>query len=174
MKPIVYSIYFLFYAASICKSAPPVKKINAFKQASIPGIMPRVTENEIKPNEEIKPAYNYWFYLEVQKKKNIRITGLWINGIRFDIKMDSIQNLPVKKIIYTGATGNDTITLAPETRHQVILIYPSAIAAQSTTVSKYLEELITQNELVISYTCKGKIYYSKAKTIRLLPPDVRV
>lgn len=172
MKPIVLSICFLFCMAGICQAAPPVKKLHAFKQASIPGIVPRLPENENKPKEERKPDYNYWFYLEVQKKKNIRITGLWINGVCFDIKTDSIQNLPVKKIIYTGATGNDTLTLAPETRHRVILVYPAALANQSITVTKKTEELINRNELVIRYTCKGKIYYAKVKTIRLLAPDV--
>lgn len=175
MKPILFSFLFLFLRAELSRANPPVKKIHAFKQASIPGMLPRLPENENKPTEERKPNYNYWFYLEVKKKKNIEITGLWINGIRSEIKIDSIKNLPVKKISYNGATVNDTVILAPETRNLVLLIYPSGTgtAVPEATGSKYPEDLISKHELVISYSCKGKKYYAKVRSIRTLAPDVR-
>ena len=84
---------------------PPVKKVYGYKQASIPGIIPDYSEeNDIQPSGKtrLKQNYNYWFYLEFPKTEKINITGLWIAGIRHDIKADTITDLPVRKIIFTG------------------------------------------------------------------------
>src|SRR5215204_3355806 len=81
---------------------PPVKKVYGYKQASIPGILPDYSEeNDIQQSGNTKPKqnYNYWFYLEFPKTEKINITGLWISGIRYDIKADTITDLPVIKIV---------------------------------------------------------------------------
>ena len=172
MRLVILHIYFFCCLAGVGFAKPPVKKVHAYKQGSIPGIVPRINENTQKA--ERKPSFNYWFYLELGNNEKIEITGLWISGTQSELKMENVTKLPVKKIIYSGASVNDTVTMVPATRNKVILVYPSATTAITSPVSNYLEKLITGHELVIRYACNGKKYYAVAKKINILPSDVRV
>jgi len=153
---------------------PPVKKVYGYKQASIPGILPNYSdENDIQPSGKTKHKqnYNYWFYLEFPKTEKINITGLWIAGIRHDIKADTITDLPVRKIVFTGMEKNDTTIMVPVTKNKIILIYPSGESKLDD--SKYALNLARQNELVVRYTWKNNIYYTTMKKLKELDPDVR-
>ena len=153
---------------------PPVKKVYGYRQASIPGILPSYSEeNDIQPTGKTKPKqnYNYWFYLEFPKNEKINITGLWIAGIRYDIKSDTITDLPVRKIVYTGMEKNDTTIMVPLTKNNIVLIYPSGESKIDN--SKYALNLARSNELVIRYAWKNKIYYTTMKKLKELNPDVR-
>ena len=153
---------------------PPVKRVYGYKQASIPGILPNYSdENDIQPSGKTKHKqnYNYWFYLEFTKTEKINITGLWIAGIRHDIKSDTITDLPVRKIVFTGMEKNDTTIMVPATKNKIILIYPSGESKLGD--SKYALNLARQNELVVRYTWKNNIYYTTMKKLKELDPDVR-
>jgi hypothetical protein len=156
------------------KVKPPVKKVYGYRQASIPGILPNYSEeNDIHPTGKTKPkqSYNYWFYLEFPKTEKINITGLWISGIRHEIKSDTITDLPVRKIIFTGMEKNDTTILVPVTKNKVVLIYPSGESKFDD--SKYALNLARSNELVVRYVWKNKTYYTTMKKLKELNPDVR-
>jgi hypothetical protein len=172
MRLLILHIYFLCCLAGVGFAKPPVKKVHAYKQGSIPGIVPRLNDHTQK--SERKPSFNYWFYLELGQHDKIEITGLWIGGIQSEYKMEIISHLPVNKIISSGATVNDTVTMVPATRNKVILIYPSATTAKNSHNSNYLEKLIAGHELVIRYAGNGKKYYAVAKKIEILPSDVQV
>jgi len=153
---------------------PPVKKVYGYKQASIPGILPNYSkENDIHPTGKTKPTqhYNYWFYLEFPKTEKINITGLWISGIRHDIKSDTITDLPVRKIVFTGMEKNDTTIMVPATKNKIVLIYPSG--ESKINDSKYALNLARSNELVVRYVWKNKTYYTTMKKLKELNPDVR-
>jgi len=153
---------------------PPVKKVYGYKQASIPGILPDYSEeNDIQPSGKTKQKqnYNYWFYLEFPKTEKINITGLWIAGVRHDIKAESITDLPVRKIVFTGMEKNDTTIMVPATKNKIILIYPSG--ESKIDDSKYALNLARQHELVVRYSWKNKIYYATLKMLKELDPDVR-
>lgn len=166
--------FLLVFACTITTSAQ-VKKIYAYKQASIPGNIISTEDNDIKENGVKQPEqtqnFNYWFYISVPKKEKVIITGLWINNQQYDIKTESVSNLPVKKIIYTGVDKNDTTVMVPATNNKIILISP---VAKKTGDSKYALNFTRLNELVIRYSWKGKIHYTTVKKIKELAPDVRV
>ncbi len=152
----------------------PVKKVYGYKQASIPGILPNYSEeNDLQPSGKTKPKqnYNYWFYVEFLKTEKINITGLWISGIRYDIKKDTITDLPVRKIVFTGMEKNDTTIMVPATKNKIMLVYPSG--ESKIDDSKYALNLARLNELVIRYTWKNKNYYTSMKKLKELNPDVR-
>jgi len=111
------------------------------------------------------------FYLEFPKTEKINITGLWIAGIRHDIKADTITDLPVRKIVFTGMEKNDTTIIIPIKKNKIILIYPSGESKLND--SKYALNLARQNELVVRYTWKNNIYYTTMKKLKELDPDVR-
>src|SRR6185436_10715942 len=151
-----------------------VKKIYAYKQASIPGNIIARDDNDIKEKDEKKQTeqnFNYWFYVSIPKTAKVTITGLWINGRQYDIKSETVTNLPVKKIVYTGLEKNDTITMVPATANKIVLIYPASVKKDD---AKYALNLAKTNELVIRYTSKGKTHYTTMKKIKELLPDVRV
>lgn len=153
---------------------PPVKKVYGYKQASIPGILPNYSEeNDIQPTGKVKPKqnYNYWFYIEFSKTEKINITGLWISTIRHDIKVDTITQFPVRKIVFTGMEKNDTTIMVTATKNKVLLVYPSG--ENKVDDSKYVLNLARINELVIRYTWKKSTYYTTVKKLKELNPDVR-
>lgn len=173
-KRVFISLICLF-AVSVSSYAQ-VKKVYAYKQASIPGNIIGNDENDIKENNgakqtERKQNFNYWFYLSIPKKEKVTITGLWINNKQYEIKLDSITDLPVKKIIYTGLEKNDTIIMVPVSANKIILIYPASVKKDD---SKYALNLARTNELVIRYIWKGKTHYTTIKKIKELTPDIRV
>jgi len=174
-KKIFIPVFFLIVIVSgFTQAKPPVKKVYGYKQASIPGILPNYSEeNDIQPSGKIKRKqnYNFWFYLEFQKTEKINITGLWISGIRHDIRTDTITDLPVRKIIFTGMQKNDTTIMVPVTKNKIILVYPSG--ESKINDSKYALNLAHLNELVLSYVWKNNTYYTTMKKLKELTPDVR-
>ena len=173
-KVFIPLILLLVLLSSFIQAKPPVKKVYGYKQASIPGILPNYSEeNNIHPTGKSKPKqnYNYWFYLEFLKTEKINITGLWISGIRYDIKADTITNLPVRKIVFTGMEKNDTTIMVPVTKNKIILVYPSGESKFND--SKYALNLARLNELVVRYVWKNKTCYATMKKLKELNPDVR-
>lgn len=171
---LIFSIFlFLTSSFGFIQVKPPVRKLHGYKQASIPGIQPNYTEENDNAEREPKRHYNYWFYLEILKTEKINIKGLWISGIAHDIKTETVEQLPVKKIIYTGSEKNDTTLMVPVTRNKVILVYPAGISKDTVIRSKYIRTITGSNELVICYSWKNKIYYSSIKKLKEINPDVR-
>lgn len=171
-KKMIIALICLFSIASA--GYGQVKKVYAYKQASIPGNIIANDENDIpgnngKKSTERKQNFNYWFYLSIPKKEKVNVTGLWIDGKQYEIKSETVTDLPVKKIIFTGLEKNDTTIMVPVTVNKVLLVYPAAVKSAGTKL-----KLAATNELVIRYTWKGKIYYTSIRAIKELAPDVRV
>lgn len=174
-KKIFIPVFLLIVIVSgFIQVKPPVKKVYGYKQASIPGILPNhAGEDDADPKGKTrhKQNYNYWFYLEFPKTEKVNITGLWISGIRYDIKTDTITDLPVRKIIFTGLGTNDTMIMVPVTKNKILLVYPSAENKKED--SKYALSLASMNELVVRYVWKKNTYYTSLKKLKELDPDVR-
>lgn len=159
------------FTVSFSQEINSVKKIYAYKQASLPGIQPNTLES--RNIQETKTTYNYWFYFVINKSEKIKITELWIEGNKFNVKSDTVKKLPVYKITYTAASGNDTLTMVPFTKNRVLLVNPARLAKDST-ISDYLKDLTKSHELVITYYRNGKKYYRVVKKIFELEPEARM
>jgi hypothetical protein len=154
----------------------PIKRAYGYKQATIPGILPRYEENSgIQPAAKTKPkqTFNYWFYLEISNTEKINITGLWISGLQHDIKTEVINDLPVRKIIFTGLDKNDTMIMVPVTKNKVVLVYPSGETTNKKTNSNYIRQLTSKYDLVIRYLWKKQTHYATIKNLKAISPDVR-
>jgi hypothetical protein len=177
MKGKIY-IQFLFLfvipSSGFIQVKPGIKKVYGYKQASIPGILPNYSEeNDIKPTGKNKPKqnYNYWFYIELPKTERISVTGLWIAGIQHELKSETVNNLPVRKIIFTGSDKNDTTVMVPFSKNKIMLVYPTGESKHDD--SKYAINLARLNELVLRYVWKNRTYYTTLKKLKELNPDVR-
>ena len=178
LKRLFILAFFLpIIASCFAQVKTPVKRSYGYKQASIPGIVPRYEENsDIQPTSnktKTKQNYNYWFYLEISNTEKITITGLWIAGVQHDIKTETINELPVRKIIFTGLDKNDTTIMVPVTNNKVVLVYPSGETTNKKTNSSYIKQLASKNELVIRYLWKKQTYYATIKNLKEFDPDVR-
>lgn len=155
----------------------PVIKIHAYKQVSIPGIIPRLPgDNDINPKNEgaeKKQNFNFWIYLELSNDVNFQITELLIEGNIYDLKMESVEKVPVTKIIYDGSEKNDTVIMVPLTSNKVKLVYPSGLKPGAKPATNFIKKVASKNELVICYRAGNKDYYSTVKELTNLPPDVR-
>lgn len=168
-------ISFISLFVIIASGCAQVKKVYAYKQASIPGIVPASDENDIKENNGSKntgwkQTYNYWFYLSIPKTNSITVTGLWIDGKQYELKWEIVNNLPVKKIVFTGLEKNDTTIMVPVTTNKILLVYPQS---EKQVDPNHVLNLAGTNELVIRYTLKNKTRYTAVKKIKELTPDVR-
>jgi hypothetical protein len=172
---LLFSTTIIFLLPVPAQLTYPLKKLYAYKQAGIPGIQPGVTgEAGDKQKGKRKESFNYWFYLVFSKSGMINITGLWLSGKKFTVKTEPITELPVKKINYTSASGNDTVTLVPFTKNAVLLTYPAGEDKDTAAVSKYLSDLVSKNELVITYYWKGKKFYKVSRKITVLDPEAKM
>lgn len=158
----------LYTVILVCISAtaqikPVIKKIHAYRQATTPGIPPA-------GNAERIPTYNYWIYIENSGK--ISVADIWISGKRFSVKTEPVKKTPVMKINYNAPNGTDTAILVPETKYNVMLIYPSGKIKDSSIGSKYVSGIIKKSELVIGYFWKGKKYFAPVKAFISLEPDI--
>ena len=174
-KIIVFVLFALFLKTSaFTQTNTPIKKIHAYKQASIPGIKPAIPNDDENKLQNSKPASNnYWIYVEISRFSKVFITDIWITGTRLKVKSETITDLPVIKIDYLAVSGMDTIILVPATANKVILISPKGFHTGSFSASKYLTDLVSKNELVIGYLFKGKKYFKALKTIIMLEPEAR-
>lgn len=172
-KKIFIPVFLLIVIVSgFTQMKPPLKKVYGYKQVSIPGIISNKNEeNDTQPSGKTKQNYNYWFYLEFPKTEKVNITGLWISSIRHGIKKDTITDLPVRKIIFTGLGRNDTTIMVPATKNRILLVYPSGESKKEN--SKYELKLASLNELVVRYVWKKNTYYTSVKKLKELDPDVR-
>src|SRR5215204_958253 len=104
-KVFIHVILLFVILSGFTQVKAPVKKTFGYKQASIPGILlnyPEETGIQQSGKAKHKQNYNYWFYLEISRTEKINITGLWISGVQYDIKKETINDLPVRKIVFTG------------------------------------------------------------------------
>lgn len=159
----------LIIPGSVIIAGPPVKKIHAYKQASIPGMKPG-----LPVKTERKPSFNYLIYLEIRIGKEVSFSEIWIDGQKQKIRTEDIEHTPVTKTIFNGSGKNDTTTLVPFTERKVILVYPSGLPDNPASDSKKLNRLAKKNDLVIVYTYKGKTCFARARSIRELEPDTHV
>lgn len=168
-KSLLLSLVALCFMAQVFGQAKcPVKKIYAYKQASLPGIQPLTAENG---GGERKETFNYWLYLIIPDSKNININNIWIVGKKFSVKTETVETTPVNKSNNISGAGNETIELVPKTKHRVILIYPSGLNNEAEDLSARILKKIKKNELVFNFTWKEKKRFSGKKLIKVLNPE---
>lgn len=162
------AVLILLFIAGTCSFSQgiyPVKKLHSYKQQSLPGVRPEA-------NEEPARNYNYYFFVEIGKSFSIRLVDLWIDGKKYSFEKDTIRTTPYYKIIQTGAILPDTISLVSRTSNKVIMFYPTGLLEDDRKRTLYIENLIRNNEMVISYIYKGKKYYVAKKKMTILPSEV--
>jgi hypothetical protein len=141
--------------------AQPALKLYGYSQSHLPGMVPKGTKGN--GSQE-----NYYVYLQHKTSDKISPEELYVKGVRYSFSqknaplpvMHSNNNIPVKQVNTVLVPANGLKTIAVNTGN--------IISYRGRTSKK----LISENELVISYTWKGKHYYKMLKKLTVLEPQM--
>lgn len=166
MKKFFFTFFVLAGFLSCKAQSKGSISLYGYKQAVLPGTIPKgVTDENGKEVEiEYKPRYNYFIYTA----SNARIypVEIWINGQAYAVKTNEISQTPVEHFNPTGSPENGEKTiLVPKTSKKVIQI---TLAPSISTQNAKAKTLSDTNELVLIYKQNGRSYYSSLKKIKEL------
>jgi hypothetical protein len=152
MKKNILLIGTLFFIGTLHAQ---VKKVYGFVQHTQGGaIQDDKTGNKNYAKEKTGDE-RYFVFIEIKKNTTACIQQVWIKGIAYTFKPDTIRKFPV---IHESPNGGEMIprdTLIKSSREQVIqlmnLTRSNAVKALSNT-----KRMIAANSIVIIYKSKGK------------------
>ncbi|HEX5653941.1 MAG TPA: hypothetical protein VFX58_12760 [Chitinophagaceae bacterium] len=145
--------------ASFYSLAQPNVKLYGYSQLSTPGM---VTDKKAanKPGKSWDAALDYFIYLSFNRALSIQPKEVWIKGKRFTITSSKTVATPVY------SPGN-TLLVAQSSSKVMELKHDSPLPTLASA-SLWLKNMISQNELVVAYSWKGKKYYKALKSIKEL------
>lgn len=149
---------FVFTVQNITAQTATVKKIYAYKQQILPGKKPGATE-------EVKTKEHFFMYAEVEKNKKVSVTGVWINYNYYNCTAKQQIKTPVQKNIMDGM---EAYTFVPKTKNNVYELIAGKMQEPAPRPGRELGLLLQKNEVVVSYTYKGKQYYATAEKMIIL------
>jgi hypothetical protein len=154
----VLLIAMISVSQNISAQTNPVKKIYAYRQSILSGKKP-------SQYEKAKATERFYIYAEVSKKQKSIINGIWINNTYYSFRVKQQLKQPVKKVMMEGM---EEFTFVPKTSNDVYEMIIDKKKEPSPRPGRELGLLLQQNEVVISYTCKGKQHYASAEKMIVL------
>lgn len=147
-------------------------KLYAYSQIVIPGVAPRdvITESGNPLPVERKQRKNTWIYLTYPVNIDLKQCELYIKGVRYNFQAEYVVKTPVTYTDYNIPDFPKTIELVPKSENKVLRLTP--LKQLSSKPSTHLKKLFKENELVVSYTVKGRKYYSVLKNFIVIEPAV--
>ena len=155
------------------KQKCPFTRLYAYVQPVLQGVSPKgpVEEGSHQSNPALKTGMtNYLFYVMLRENTFVVPTVLWIKGQGFEVKKDTMRQLPVK-VPSTDAAGKVIeIELVPSTSKIVLLLTPGPQLNFFAPPEPALQALLDKNELVIEYMWKEETCYFSASKLKKLDP----
>lgn len=150
---------------SVAGFAQPSVKLYGYSQLYIPGMVPQREIPGENGGKEVRTSFtttNYYVYIRssvLLQPQEIWIGGKWHAAARTLIKSTPIiGEEPQKK------------TLVPFTNLKVQQVELGDTLSNSLAITPTLQKMMTANDLIISYTWKGKKYYATKKKLIVLEP----
>ncbi len=169
---------FLFGPLLLCfvsfspKQICPISNVYAYLQTASPGISPKGPVEEGDNESKAIPSTtksNYFIYMLSKKKYSFSPTVLWINSQGYEIKMDTITNLPVTiPVIPTADVTKQKTVFVPSTSKRVVMLTPGAVMNFFAPPPPELQKLLDTNELVIEYRWNDETCYFSVPKIKVL------
>ena len=170
-RTIPFIALFIYIVSFAPKHKCPIDKAYVYSQPVLGGKSLRGYVEEGKSESKSLPGSgksNYLFYLLLHRKAIIKPVVLWIKGQGFEVKMDTIKNLPVK-IPDTDASGKQIeIQLVPSTSKRVVMLTPGSQLNFFAPPEARLQKLLDANELVIEYRWNEETCYFPISIIEKL------
>lgn len=150
-----------------------IKQVYAWQQQVLSGVRPQeiVQEN----NSGIRTTAtagktNQLIYAECIPQAKIRWSGLWINGVLYKVKAESISAIPVLPIGEEKDGNRMMKELVPENAGPFIQLLPSGNAGKTGFQAGWFRQMKKSNELIIVYIYMGKTWYYPVPKIKVLEP----
>lgn len=151
-------ICFLFAAKIVYSQTAPVKKIMGYRQSFMPGKKPA-------QHEKVKKSEQLSLYVEIAKSKKIKFSGIWIDNEYYLFSLKKITKTPIEKS--TGDGGGKFIAV-PKTTNDAYEIVLGKKQQPAPRPGTKLGTNLQNNEVVFSYSYKGKQYFALLKKIKQL------
>lgn len=147
--------------------AQPSVKLFGYSQKFVPGMVPQEDlpdENGGQPVKRPRVITNYYIYTATATSVTIVPTAIWIGG-----KWDTITSQQViKSPVFTEVPEKKQ--LVPLTSRVVKqLNIGDTLQSPLAGIGK-LKKMMSENEVIISYTWKGKRYFIPLKKLSALEP----
>lgn len=156
-------VCFLFILNSVNAQTAPVKKIYAYKQASLGGKKPSEHETAVSKKEQ------YRLFIAYTGKGPLIIEGVWIEQEYYRVRMMPATRTPV---LQGQQEGNERVTLVPKTSDTVRELQVLEKVEPAPRPGSQLGNLLKTNDFVVAYRWKGKQFYATSKTIKALSPFI--
>ena len=136
-----------------------------YKQGIAPGVQQNVAEEGTgkQVTSSSRGSYNYHIY--ISSPDIVYPAELWLNGERFSVRTRSIS----APVTVTADDDQKVVTLVPATSEKVLQLTPAPPVDKELA---FLKHVTKENELVVLYKMKGKLYYQRLKTFKKLPSVV--
>ena len=157
----------MFSIVAFSQAKGPIAKGYAYLRESMPGIVPRTVDE--KGNEiirEDKPIASYELFLEYKKGNNIKPVKLWINGVPYRVRTETIKSTPILYKRETVGNNFESDTLVQKTSYGVLRLLPDG----ELNPAPMTKQTNSGNKLLVEYYWKGKKYSYTIKDIRKLTP----
>lgn len=171
MKILFTAIFIVCLFSFAPKPKCPLWRVYAYSQDVLSGKPPNgpVEEGQSEPAKQRSASKTHYLVYFIPRNENyISLTALWIKGQAYEVKADTVKNLPVK-IPGTDAHGHSTvIKLVPATSKTVIQLTPGPVLNFFAPPEPQLQKLLDTHELVIEYMWKEKPCYFSVQKFRKL------
>ena len=172
-RKLLLAFTILFMAAISQAQSRPSVKLYGYTQNVIPGTRVKGDVDEsgklVKKEPDSGHMGNYRLYLTGPQSPRLYPIALWIKGERYGVKSETVANTPISVTNYNIPSHPKTTTIVPKTTQKVLLLTPL-----SSTDAKPLAgaaALAQNNELVVAYKWRGKIYYAALGKLTELEPQ---
>jgi hypothetical protein len=172
MKRLLSFLLFAFAAFAAAAQSNKGVKIYGYLQPVVKGAPPKkvVTENNQEIYFEQKPSGNIIIYLTYPTSTALQPDALYIGGKKYKVKVENIEQTPVRITDHNLPLQPKTTELVPKTGNKVVLITP--VEPVTFKPGSCLKRKMKANEVVIGYTVKGKRKYATAEKLTRLEPAV--
>lgn len=166
-KNICALLSLLFFFPAFSQSGNTLPKAYAYSREVLGGAKRSVVaeENGGISTRASKPAVQYFIYIETATAADIQ--SVWVEGKNFSVTKEKIET----PVIIQNATvpGKMNDTLLADTKNMVWQIQLKDKMKEGKR-SAALNQLISNNAIVILYSRKGKVWKLPVKKIKKLSP----
>ncbi len=151
-----------------------IRQVYAWQQQVLSGVRPQEIVQE--HNNSTKTAAvsagksNLLIYTECIPHAKIKWSGVWINGVLYKVKAETISAIPVLSLGDEKDGNRMTKELVPENAGPFIQLLPSGNAGKTGLQTGWFRQMKKSNELIIVYIYMGKTWYYPVPKIKVLEP----
>jgi hypothetical protein len=164
-----FSMILLPLSGNAQGSATALRKVHVFVRESLPGIQPRVIDED--GSQKTKPAKNsksYLIYMEYKKGALVKPSLLWLDGVPYKVKSKIVTSPVVWQRSNEAGDGYTTDTLIRKTSHALMEL---ELNGQMIPAPRNRQKK-PADAFVLEYNYNSRIYFYPVKDFKKLSPVI--